>query len=64
MNPDSEEYCLKVQLVALLNLSNDAARETDPIARRRALEHMQGAIQSARPMIALYAQDIMEALEA
>lgn len=50
---------LKTQLVALMCLS-DEIEETQPHARRQALENMQSVIQGARARIICYALDIIE----
>lgn len=59
----TEAQELKAQLCAVLTLSNLAAAETDPIARRRALEEMQTAVQDARPLLETYAADLLVELE-
>lgn len=50
---------LKVQLVAVLSMSNDVEGAGNWQDRRRALEDMQKAIQDARPILVAYAADLM-----
>ena len=46
-------------LVAILLMSNDAERMSDPFTRRIALNEMQDAIQSAKPEIEAIAEGLL-----
>jgi len=54
---------LKAQLVAVLSLSNAVEGVSDPLVRRLALDELQSAIQSARPLLETYAADLLVELE-
>lgn len=55
----TEAQELKIQLLAVLQMSDDVQGETDPVGRRLALEHLQQAIQDARPLLQHYAVDLV-----
>lgn len=48
-----------VMLVAILSMSNDAERESDPFRRRIKLNEMQAAIQGAKGEIEAFAEGIV-----